>query len=207
MDFRLVGQEEIQDGSIDLVLALSFPDQRTSNYEGGKIHEHLMGCAYRWLKEGGLLAMHVEQSLLPRIICSKPAGFQFFRMICVLQQEMIDNKTAGPIGTVTLFDTTEGFNRREYWRPYVLLVKGQRDTEPLVGPNILEVIYSAGDAIDLATALVLTLCPANGSICDPFMGRGTVGDATIKFGQGRKYIGIERDGGLFLYARDIRGSK
>ena len=206
-DFRLVGQEEIQDGSIDLVLVLSFRDPKIPEDEGGKIHEHLMNCVCPWLKEGGLLAMHVEQSLLPRVICSRPPGFQFFRMICVLQQEKMDHKTPGPIGMVTMFDTSEGFNRREYWRPYVVLVKGQRDTQPLVGPNILEVIYTAGDVIDLASALVLTLCPANGSICDPFMGKGVVGDATIKFGQGRKYTGIERDRGLFLYARDILENK
>jgi transcriptional regulator with XRE-family HTH domain len=204
-DFRLVDQAEIQDGSIDLVLALSFPDPKIHEDEGGKIHEHLMGCAYPWLKEGGLLAMHVEQSLLPRVICSRPPGFQFFRMICVLQQEKMDHKTPGPIGIVTLFDTTEGLNRRESWRPYVVLVKGQRDTPPLVGPNMLEVVYTTGDVIDLATALVLTLCPLNGSICDPFMGKGVVGDATIRFGQGRKYIGIERDSALFLYASDVLG--
>ncbi|MGC2571593.1 MAG: hypothetical protein WA364_08780, partial [Candidatus Nitrosopolaris sp.] len=150
-----------------------------------------------------------EQSVLPKVIRSIPPGFQFFRVICVLQQEKMNNETVGPIGMVTLFDTTEAFNRREYWRPYLVLVKGQRDTQPLVGPNILEVIYTAaaGDVIDLASALVLTLCPVNGSICDPFMGKGVVGDATIKFGQGRRYTGIERDRGLFLYARDILGNK
>ena len=86
--------------------------------------------------------------------------------------------------------------------------KGQRGTQPLVGPNILEVIYTAaaGDVIDLASALVHTLCPANGCICDPFMGKGVVGDATIKFGGGRKYIGIERDRDFFLYALDVLGS-
>lgn len=154
--------------------------------------------------------MHVEQSLLPRIICSRPPGFQFFRMICVLQQEKTGDETPGQIAMVTLFDTTDGWvdaNRREYWRPYVVLVKGQRDTQPLVGPNILEVIYTAGDVIDLASALVHTLCPANGCICDPFMGKGVVGDATIKFGEGRKYIGIERDRDFFLYALDVLGSK
>jgi hypothetical protein len=204
-DFRLVYKEDIPHNSIDLVLALSFPED-----EGGKIHEHLMGCAYPWLKEGGLLAMHVEQSLLPRIICSRPPGFQFFRMICVLQQEKTGDETPGQIAMVTLFDTTDGWvdaNRREYWRPYVVLVKGQRGTQPLVGPNILEVIYTAGDVIDLASALVHTLCPANGCICDPFMGKGVVGDATIKFGEGRKYIGIERDRDFFLYALEVLGSK
>jgi hypothetical protein len=44
-DFRLVDQEEIPHGSIDLVLALSFPDPKTPKDEGGKIHERLMGCA------------------------------------------------------------------------------------------------------------------------------------------------------------------
>ena len=43
--------------------------------------------------------------------------------------------------------------------------------------------------------------------CDPFMGKGVVGDATIKFGEGRKYIGIERDRDFFLYALDVLGSK
>ena len=66
-DFRLVDHEDIPHDSIDLVLALSFPDPKIPEDEGGKIHEHLMGCAYPWLKEGGLLAMHVTQSLLPRI--------------------------------------------------------------------------------------------------------------------------------------------
>jgi hypothetical protein len=195
--------------SIDLVLALSFPDPKIPEDEGGKIHEHLMNCAYRWLKDGGLVTMHVKQSLLPRVICSRPPGFQFFRMICVLQQEKMNNETAGSIGMVTLFDTTEAFNRGEYWRPCVVFVKGQWDTQPLVGPNILEVIYTAaaGNVLDLASALVLTLCPVNGSICDPFMGKGVVGDAIIKFGQGRKYTGIERDRDLFFYARDILGDK
>lgn len=34
----------------------------------------------------------------------------------------------------------------------------------------LEVTYTAGNVMDLASALVITLCPANGSICVPFMG-------------------------------------
>src|SRR5215467_5425288 len=66
-------------------------------------------------------------------------------------------------------------------------LKDSGGTHPLIGPNILDVIYTAGDVIDLASALVLSLCPANGCICDPFMGKGIVGDATIKFGEGRKY--------------------
>jgi hypothetical protein len=51
-DFRLVYKEDIPHNSIDLVLALSFPDPKIPEDEGGKIHEHLMGCAYPWLKEG-----------------------------------------------------------------------------------------------------------------------------------------------------------
>jgi len=39
------------------------------------------------------------------------------------------------------------------------------------------------------------------------MDKGVVEDATIKFGEGRKYIGIERDTSLFLHALDVLGSK
>jgi hypothetical protein len=71
-------------------------------------------------------------------------------MICIIQQEKMDDEMPGP---------------------YVVLAKGQRHTRPLVGPNILEVIYTTGDSmIDLASALILTLSPEKyGSICDPFM--------------------------------------
>ena len=65
-DFRGVTQEEISDGSVDLVLALNFPEARRREDKGGRIHEQLLECASRWLKDGGLLVMHVERALPPK---------------------------------------------------------------------------------------------------------------------------------------------
>ena len=46
-DFRLVDQEEIPQGQHRLSSGPNIPED-----ERGKIHEHLMSCAYPWLKEG-----------------------------------------------------------------------------------------------------------------------------------------------------------
>ena len=92
-------------------------------------------------------------------------------------------------------------------RPYVALFKGPRDTPPLV-PNPPEVFYMSGrDVTELASALVLTLSNADATICDPFMAKGIVGEATLAMGKARKYIGIEREPGLFLYALNVLGSR
>ena len=67
-DFRIV----IPDGSVGLVLVLNFPEVRIIEDERGRIHEQLMKCVSKWLKDSGLLAMHVEERFLPRAICEKP---------------------------------------------------------------------------------------------------------------------------------------
>jgi len=80
-DFRLVAQEEMPDGSMDLVLVLQFPDPKIPEDEGGSIHEQLIERSSRWLKERGVLAIHVEHHQLPRLICSRPSAFQFYRLV------------------------------------------------------------------------------------------------------------------------------
>ncbi|MGA8082241.1 MAG: hypothetical protein WCC17_01835 [Candidatus Nitrosopolaris sp.] len=72
-DFRAV-----TDGSIHLVLALNFPEVSIREDEEGRIHEKLMESASRWLKEGGLLVMHVEKRFLPRVITSPHFMLQFY---------------------------------------------------------------------------------------------------------------------------------
>jgi len=61
--------------------------------------------------------------------------------------------------------------------------------------------------MDVASALVAGLSLHGGSVCDPFMGKGIVGKATMAVEGGRKYIGIERDHGLFLSAVDALGGR
>jgi len=57
----------------------------------------------------------------------------------------------------------------------------------------------------MSRALVPGLSLHGGSVCDPFMGKGIVGKGTMA--GGRKYIGIERDHGLFLSAVDALGGR
>ena len=46
--------------------------------EEGRIIEESMESASRWLKESGLLVMHVEKRFLPRVITSPHFMLQFY---------------------------------------------------------------------------------------------------------------------------------
>lgn len=59
--------------------------------------------------------------------------------------------------------------------------------------------HPAGTPALLCDWWVRYLTPADGVVCDPFMGSGTVGLAALK--RGRKFIGIERDPTYFETAR------
>ena len=120
-DFRLLTQEEMPDGSMDLVLALQFPDPKIPEDDGGRIHEQLMERSSRWLKERGVLAMHVEHHLLPRVICSRPSAFQFYRLVCV---DYVGHDNEGGIAS--------GMDLNVSWRPYIVFVNGPPETQPLI---------------------------------------------------------------------------
>jgi hypothetical protein len=47
----------------------------------GECMKQLMSSACDWLKDRGLLVMHVEQRYLQRAICSKPPMLQFYHLI------------------------------------------------------------------------------------------------------------------------------
>ncbi|MGB8934106.1 MAG: hypothetical protein WCC17_03250 [Candidatus Nitrosopolaris sp.] len=50
-DFRTLTMSDIPDNSVDLMLVLDFREPRIREDEGGKMHEQLMECASRWLKD------------------------------------------------------------------------------------------------------------------------------------------------------------
>jgi DNA modification methylase len=52
------------------------------------------------------------------------------------------------------------------------------------------------DQKDFIRNFIKRLSPAGSTICNPFMGKGIIGRATLAMG--RTYIGIERDTVLFL---------
>lgn len=196
-DFRVAEDKFVPPSSADLVLAFKFPDPIPED-ELGKIHEDLMSWASSRLKEGGLLAMHVEEELLPRVISSKPSSLQFCRIIVALQRTK--THAGGMIISYMSLDNEEGdFRRREEWRPFLVLVKGPKDVQPLVS-NIMGLIFTNGTREELIDSLLLGLSQQNGVVVDPFMNKGLVGKVALKVG--RKYIGIERDSRLYLYALD-----
>ncbi len=199
-DFRSVGQE-IPFGTADLVLAFKFPDPRRPDDEPGRIHEHLMNCAKDWLKEGGLLVMHVEEELLARVLCSasRPSGLRYYRIIVGLQRTKRDE--GGMVISDIAMDNEEGdYGKREEWRPFLVFINGQKDVQPLV-PRPMGRIFTNGTREEFADALVLSLSPMDGIVVDPFMNRGLTGLSVLK--HGRKYIGIERESGNYLYALDM----
>lgn len=179
---------------MDLVLALQFPDPKIPEDDGGRIHEQLIECSSRWLKERGVLAMHVEHHLLPRLICSRPSAFQFYRLVCV--HYVGHDKESGIVS---------GMDLNVSWRPYIIFVKGPPETQPLIESGLQTI--NAKTEMDVARALVVGLSLHGGSVCDPFMGKGIVGKATMTVEGGRKYTGIEQDHGLFLLALDALGGR
>jgi DNA modification methylase len=92
---------------------------------------------------------------------------------------------------------------KEEWRPLCVYVKGVRDTQP-IPPQISSTDKIGGgvevwsDQVEFVKELLKKLSPANGTIVDPFMGKGIIGQAAL--GIGRTYIGIERESTLFLTA-------
>jgi hypothetical protein len=90
------------------------------------------------------------------------------------------------------------------WRPYIIFIKGMSDTEPLLARRLADPINAASD-IETARALVAGLSLPGSSVLDPFIGRGAVGQATIAVGGGRKYTGVERDSGSYLFALETLG--
>lgn len=138
--------------------------------------------------------MHVKQHFLQSVICSCPPTLQFCHLLSVTgpgfwQQQKLR------LGTIFA----------ECSRPYCVYVKGQWDTEPQMpeSPSFDLITIPDGPEFneeDLAIDLIRRLSPSGASVCDPFMGKGSVGRAALK--TGRTYIGIEKETMLFLLAKE-----
>lgn len=60
--------------------------------------------------------------------------------------------------------------------------------------------HGAGTPQPLSDWWTRYICPPGGTVCDPFMGSGTMGLSALKYGC--KFIGVERDAGYFDIAKN-----
>jgi ParB-like chromosome segregation protein Spo0J len=192
-DFRTIVQSEVANDSVDLVITLEFPEASRSEDAPGRLHEQLMNNAALWLKEGGLLAMPVDQEHLPRVICQKPPMLQFCHIICHQDGSQFYRASKE---SPTTFQTE--------WRPICIFVKGLRDAKPstpqtpahdLIGGPYEQ--YETNEQ-EFLTDTLRILSAAGSVVLDPFMGKGGIGHACLKLE--RTYIGIESDSTQFLTA-------
>ncbi|MGA9151621.1 MAG: hypothetical protein WBZ36_13670 [Candidatus Nitrosopolaris sp.] len=98
-------------------------------------------------------------------LLARPNCLQFCRLICALQQTKADDGSYGPIGVMYLDEEgEEELSRNETCRFFLVLVKGPRDVQPLMGPKIPDVICTIGGREELAGLLLASLLPTDGTI-------------------------------------------
>jgi hypothetical protein len=167
---------------------LDFPEPRITEDESGRQYQQLMESSSNWLKDGGMLAMHVEQ----RAICEKPPLLQFYDMLSVFETGFYEHRPSRTI-----------FQRE--CRHIVVYVKGVRDTQPTT-PQTGSTKRVGGGAESwsneqaFAAEMIKRLSPSGSTIVEPFMrqSKGIVGMAAMA--SGRTYIGIEPETTQFLSA-------
>lgn len=199
-DFRLVTIKDIPNESVDCVLALDFPEPQQKEDEWGRIHGQLMESATEWLKDGGILVMHVTKPYIPRVLCDRPPMLQYHDILCGADGA---NLLGGQNKPSTQYLTP-------FWRPYIVYVKGVRDIKPLFPDNPgIDVIASNPEdtkmtIVDYVARFVRKFSQSGATILDPFMGqtKGVVGEAVLDCGGDRHYIGLERDDTMFLTVLD-----
>lgn len=121
-----------------------------------------MQASCDWLKDGDILAMHVQQRYLPRAICEKPPFLQFYHILSI-DSPYYEHVTSGR----TIF--------QEKWRPIVVYVKAVRDTHPVATQKPSNDHIGIGSEVfsnerEFAGEMIKRLSPENSTIVEPFMG-------------------------------------
>jgi ParB-like nuclease domain len=199
-DFRLITMQEVPDSSVDCIIALDFPEASQKEDEWGRIHGQLMESAATWLKDGGLLIMHVTKPFIPRVLCDRPPMLQYNDILCAADaanllpaQTKADMQCLSPL-----------------WRPYIVYVKGIRDVKPSFpdAPGIDVLASNPEDTkmtvVDYVMKFVRKFSQPGSTVLDPFAGqtKGVLGEAVLLMGNGRQYIGAVRDSTMFLTVLD-----
>jgi hypothetical protein len=154
-----------------------------------------MESCSNWLKDGGMLAMHVETRFLPRAICERPPLLQFYDMMSVFETGLYELRPSR-----TIF--------QQEVRHIVVYVKGVRDTQP-TPPQTGSTNRIGGGGENwsseqaFAAEMIKRLSPASSVVVSPFMGQSRGIDGLAAKQSGRNYIGIEPETTQYLSAMNL----
>jgi hypothetical protein len=167
--------EKVADGSLSLIFTDPPYDRKAE-----ELFEGLADFASAKLAEGGSLVMYLGHLQLPAAFIAFNGKLRHW-WTCACVHE----------GGKTLM---REYGIRAGWKPMLWFVKGTRDDKQ----NIISDVVSGTtekshhdwqqDQSE-AEYWIENLCPADGIVCDPFLGGGTTAAAAIKLG--RKWIGFE----------------
>ena len=168
---------EIADGSLSLVFTDPPYDRKAS-----KMLPALADFAAAKLADGGSLVMYIGHLQLPAAFAAFEGKLRhWWTCACVHSGEL---------------SLMREYGIRVGWKPMLWFVKGTRDDKS----NIVFDTVTGGkektahdwqQAEAEAAYWIENLCPADGIVCDPFLGGGTTAAAAKALG--RKWIGFEID--------------
>lgn len=179
---------DVADESVELIVTdPPYPEEFASAW-----HD-LAAFAERVLVPGGIVVAMTGKIHLPDRMAALGARLQYGWMYA---QELPGNNTR-----------ILGRHIAQEWKPWLAYSKGPWPAGRIDwhGDLIVDVPqekthYHWQQSVDPAESLIRSLCSAEGTVCDPFLGSGTYGVAALK--AGRRFIGIEMDADRFRIASD-----
>lgn len=175
-DFRS-HYDKIADGSLSLIFTDPPYDRKAC-----ELFEPLSEFAEAKLCEGGSLIAYIGHIQVGPAFSALSSRLRYWWTICCLH--------SGGEALMTEYGIRVG------WKPVLWFVKGTRDNKS----NIVRDVMSGGrekshhdwqQSQEEAEYWINELCPADGIVCDPFIGGGTTAAAAISCG--RQWIGFEKD--------------
>lgn len=175
-DFRTL-TEKVADGSLSLIFTDPPYDKKAQ-----QLFDGIGEFAASKLCEGGSLICYVGQTQVPTAITDLQKHLRYWWTLCCIHT-----------GGANLMNE---YGIRCGWKAVFWFVKGTRDNKE----DIVSDVMSGGrekshhdwqQSQSEAEYWIDHLCPADGIVCDPFLGGGTTAAAAIKLN--RKWIGFEKD--------------
>lgn len=175
-DFRTRG-DEVKDGSVNLIFTDPPYDRKAS-----LMLPSLASFAASKLCDGGSLICYVGQTQLPAALDALRLHLRYW-------------------WTIACIHSGGSTEMREYgvkagWKAVLWFVKGSRDNSSVFVSDVMsggkeKAAHDWQQSQSEAEYWIEKLCPADGLVCDPFLGGGTT--AAAAKAKGRKWIGFEID--------------